>query len=807
MKTSKEPLRIDFSKGEVKRVTINGKAAAYTYDQDAIAIKPELLREGPTTLTITYKHPYSIDGSGLYRFTDPLDKKTYLYSQFETFDANQMFPNFDQPDLKAKFAIKVLAPKDWTVVSSVRETKSETAQSAQLWTFPETLPMSTYVFSLHAGPYKIWEDPKFRIPLRLMARQSLAQYVRPDEWLEWTRFGFNFFEKKFGTPYPFFKYDQIIVPDFNAGAMENVAAVTFSERYIVKGERSTRTKEGNFSVLLHEMAHMWFGDLVTMTWWDDLWLNESFATYAASMAMASHPDYPHAWVNFHGQKRWGYETDRLSTTHPIVADVADTDVAGSNFDGITYGKGASFLKLLAFRVGEEDFAAGLKDYFKAHAFGNTTVGDLLKALETKPDLKLQEFAKPWLHTAGLNSVEFRAVCTKDAKLDALEILQTAPDQHPVLRQHSMNYALYGDAGNADQWSPYHTARVDYAGPKTIVKLTESLPCPILIVPNSSDDDFVKIVWPLDQLARIQSNLRRIADPLQRALFWDSLGFALDDGDANLEDAIRFAGEQVTEEHNYAVLMSIQSFISDHLVARFANFGDKALRIRLAKQLIVPFQKMLSNTKTAKDFRHFAFDLYIPLLGLSEDKETLALIYQKKIIFPEFTLDQPRRWMVLKQLAALRDPRTHAWARSEPDKSDDGALQRLAIEASLLPYAQKTALVQKLISPESHLSRAQVRATFANLFPPQQYDESLAFETTYLKNLPAIHKHPQEFMRSAYLFSLLPEACEEAKDLALIAQLQTIEWAANIQQDILERADTLKYCRTVRAHTAASKQDI
>ncbi|RYZ57157.1 MAG: aminopeptidase N [Proteobacteria bacterium] len=803
-KASKEPLRIDFSKGEVKALAINGKKAVFSYDKEAIVLKPGLLSEGPNKITVSYRHPYSIDGSGLYRFTDPEDKRTYLYSQFETFDANQMLPNFDQPDLKAKFTLKVLAPKDWTVVSAVRENKIDVQKSARLWTFPESLPISSYVFSLHAGPYKIWEDSKFRIPLRVMARQSLAQYVKPEEWLNWTRFGFDFFEKTFGTPYPFLKYDQILVPDFNAGAMENVAAVTYNERFAPKGERSARAIERNFSTLLHEMAHMWFGDLVTMKWWDDLWLNESFATYAAAWALESHPDYKHAWVSFHQEKNWGYYADRLTTTHPIVADIADTDVAGSTFDGITYGKGASWLKLLAFRVGEDNFKAGLKAYFSKHAFGNSTVNDLMASLEIDPKLKLAEFSKSWLHTAGLNSIEVRANCSKDAKLESLEVLQTASTEHPDLRPHSMIVALYAEPGSADQWLPYKTVRVDYESAKTTVPVEGSLACPSLVMPNATDDDFVKIVWPSEQLPRIQGDLERIADPIHRTLFWEHLGWALDDGQIPLEDAIRFTVDHLPLEKNYAVLMNIQDFLQNHVIDRLAEFSDKEARSRYAKTLAQPFEKMLVDSQTAKDFRLLAFDFYIPLLSMSGDKEALAKILEKKTVWPEFKLDQPSRWLVLKNLATLNDPRVSSWAKLEKtkDKSDEGALQLLGIEASLLSDARKAALIQSIVDSKSTPSRAQVRASFQNIFPAAQSDSRKAFREVYLKTLPKLSKHKEEFLRSSYLLALLPSACDES-DESLFTEILKIDWPAYVKQDLLEKRDNLRYCRTIRTNAAAA----
>jgi aminopeptidase N len=244
-----------------------------------------------------------------------------------------MFPNFDQPDLKASYQLKVKVPKSWTVVSSVRESKVTAAGEKAVWEFPETQKFSTYLFALHAGPYQVWEDKPFRYPLRIMARQSLAQYMPVDQWFKATRHGFDFLDKYMGYAYPFGKYDQVVVPDFNAGAMENVAAVTFSERFLVRGKRTEADEQALAGTIQHEMAHMWSGNLVTMNWWNDLWLNESFATYAATLTMAADPRFPNTWIGFHRSKSGAYYQDQLVTTHPIVADVPDT--MSTKFDGIT----------------------------------------------------------------------------------------------------------------------------------------------------------------------------------------------------------------------------------------------------------------------------------------------------------------------------------------------------------------------------------------------------------------------------------------------------------------------------------------
>ena len=341
---------------------------------------------GHNVLVVDADCTYSNTGEGLHRFVDPVDGEVYLYSQFETADAKRMFACFDQPDLKATFDIMVTAPLDWRVISNGATGHVHGEGDAHAHTFVTTPRMSTYLVALIAGPYAHWSDTYSDehgdIPLGLYCRKSLAEFMDDERLFTQTKQGFGFYHNNFGVPYAFGKYDQLFVPEFNAGAMENAGAVTFLEDYVFRSKVTRASYERRAETVLHEMAHMWFGDLVTMQWWDDLWLNESFATFASVLCQAEATEFTEAWTTFANvEKSWAYRQDQLPSTHPVAADIPDLAAVEVNFDGITYAKGASVLKQLVAYVGLEEFLAGLRDYFRDHAFGNATFGDLLGALE------------------------------------------------------------------------------------------------------------------------------------------------------------------------------------------------------------------------------------------------------------------------------------------------------------------------------------------------------------------------------------------------------------------------------------------
>ncbi|MDQ4115628.1 MAG: aminopeptidase N, partial [Actinomycetota bacterium] len=375
---------IDWVGDGMSSAELNGTALDVSgYSEDEGLTLPGLAADNALRIVATGR--YTNTGEGLHRFVDPVDDAVYLYSQFETADCKRLFPCFDQPDLKARYTLTVTAAPDWKVVSNTLAER-ETAGPAVVHRFATSEILSTYLVALIAGPYASWHDTYrdewAEIPLGIYCRSSLAPHMDHERIFTETRQGFDFYHRNFGFPYPFGKYDQLFVPEFNAGAMENAGAVTFLEDYVFRS-RVTRTNyERRAETILHEMAHMWFGDLVTMRWWDDLWLNESFATYMSVLAQATATRWTGAWTTFaNTEKTWAYRQDQLPSTHPIAADMVDIDAVKVNFDGITYAKGASVLKQLVAYVGLEPFLAGLRDYFRTHAWDNATFDDLLGALE------------------------------------------------------------------------------------------------------------------------------------------------------------------------------------------------------------------------------------------------------------------------------------------------------------------------------------------------------------------------------------------------------------------------------------------
>ena len=372
---------IDLAADRVRGASLNGHELDVSGYDESAGIPLRGLQEN-NVLVVDVDCRYSNTGEGLHRFVDPVDNETYLYSQFETADAKRMFACFDQPDLKATFDLRVIAPGHWKVISNGATMSVSETDGAGVHTFAATPRMSTYLVALIAGPYAEWKDTYTddhgEIPLGIYCRASLAKYMDAERLFTQTKQGFGFYHKNFHIPYAFGKYDQLFVPEFNAGAMENAGAVTFLEDYVFRSKVTRASYERRAETVLHEMAHMWFGDLVTMTWWDDLWLNESFATFASVLCQSEATEFTEAWTTFaNADKSWAYRQDQLPSTHPVAADIPDLAAIEVNFDGITYAKGASVLKQLVAYVGRDEFLAGLRDYFRAHEFANATFDDLL----------------------------------------------------------------------------------------------------------------------------------------------------------------------------------------------------------------------------------------------------------------------------------------------------------------------------------------------------------------------------------------------------------------------------------------------
>jgi aminopeptidase N len=524
---------VDLIAPAVHEVILNGRAldVAEVVSTGRIAL-PELAAHNE--LTVVADAAYMHTGEGLHRFVDPVDDRTYLYTQFEVADARRVFCCFDQPDLKATFALTVTAPSDWQVVSvsptpdPVPATGSgdgsgDGSGGVSVWQFAPTPRLSTYVTALVAGPYHVVRGELTSVdgrvvPLGVFCRSSLAQYVDAENVLDVTRAGFAHFERLFDLPYPFAKYDQLFVPEFNAGAMENAGAVTITDTYVFRSKVPEALIERRALTILHELAHMWFGDLVTMRWWDDLWLNESFAEYASTRCQAETTRWTTAWTTFlSAEKSWAYRQDQLASTHPIVADIRDLNDVEVNFDGITYAKGASVLKQLVHWVGTTDFDEGLRRYFREHAWGNTTLADLLVRLEETSGRDLDAWAKVWLQQAGVTTLRPRVETAPDGTITALSVVQEAPADHPTLRPHRLAVGGYDLVDGV----LVRTRRVelDVAGEVTGVPELVGVPRPALLLVNDDDLAYCKIRLDDVSMAAAVEHLAHFADSLPRTLVW------------------------------------------------------------------------------------------------------------------------------------------------------------------------------------------------------------------------------------------------------------------------------------------------
>jgi aminopeptidase N len=511
----------DLVGADVREITLNGRPVDLAAYSDSRIALDRL--EADNELRVVAECPYSRSGEGLHRFVDPVDKLVYCYTQFEVPDARRVFATFEQPDLKASFTFHVTAPSRWEVVSnSPTPEPVDLGMGTSVWHFEPTPRLSTYITALVAGDYAVVRDTyngrRGEIPLGIYLRQSLQQYLDADDILEVTKQGFAYFEDAFDMAYPFGKYDQLFVPEYNMGAMENAACVTFRDEYVFRSRQTRAAYEGRANTILHEMAHMWFGDLVTMKWWDDLWLNESFAEWASHQASTDATQYDEAWTNFcNGRKTWAYRQDQLPSTHPIAADNYDLEAVEVNFDGITYAKGASALRQLVAWVGQDQFFAGLRTYFNRHAYGNTELTDLLKALEETSGRDLGAWTKEWLQTSGVNTVRPVFEVDDDGRFTSFVIEQTAHPEFPTLRRHRLAIGLYDLEG--DRLIRRSSTETDVAGHETAVADLVGERQPDLVLLNDKDLTYAKVRLDPRSLATLVAHIDAFSASLPRALSW------------------------------------------------------------------------------------------------------------------------------------------------------------------------------------------------------------------------------------------------------------------------------------------------
>ncbi len=713
LSNANQPLTVDFVDGEVLAVRVNGKKVAADYNGNFITLAAQDLAVGRQSLEIHYRHTYVRNGQGLHWFRDTEDGSSYLYTQFEVWSFNKVFPGFDQPDLKASFRLDVEVPASWTVVTAERENRIvDLGNNRRRWYFPDTQAFSTYLFSLHAGPYQVWEEPEpFRIPLRLFARKSYAQYVNAEEWFRVTRQGLDYFENYFAYPYPFSKYDQLLVPEFNFGAMENVGAVTFGEFLQPRREQNYHDRRRMAVVVMHEMAHQWFGNLVTMRWWDDIWLNESFAEWMGSLATAKATEYKDAMVDFStDSKSWGYEEDQAATTHPVVQNIPNTDVVMSNMDGITYAKGAAVLMQLQYLLGGDTFELGVAEYFARHAWQNTSLYDFIGSLSEVAQRDLDGWTQDWLMKEGVNALSVDYACA-DEHITQFDLLQAPANVSGAVREHRLDLLLLDKSGERRLVNAHITAA------KNAIADAMGLPCPAFILPNVSDYTFTKILLDKNSVAFVRDNHDLFTSAVERGMIWRSLWESVQAGQLSPLDFIDLATTYLADENEVSLLRA-QTYFLRRVYAYLENhdelFPERDALAPVARRRLENFAYQ-NYLATDGGIKQRWFEVWLTYLHSPEQLANL------KKMLRENTLALDHQWMAVGILMRVGDEEGLYWIEQVKtrDKSADAQASEWVALAQRPDLTVKQEWIKQARNPESGYSFTQMRGVLNLLFPVGQ----------------------------------------------------------------------------------------
>jgi aminopeptidase N len=751
---------IDLAAETVRSATLNGRDLDVSAYNESTGIALTGLAER-NIVVVDADCLYSHTGEGLHRFVDPVDNEVYLYSQFETADAKRMFACFDQPDLKATFDLSVTASQHWHVVSNGAALGIDGGVHA----FATTPRMSTYLVALIAGPYARWDDTYSdeygEIPLGIFCRATLAEFMDADRLFTETKQGFGFYHKNFGVPYAFGKYDQLFVPEFNAGAMENAGAVTFLEDYVFRSKVTRASYERRAETVLHEMAHMWFGDLVTMRWWDDLWLNESFATFASVLCQSEATEFTQAWTTFaNTEKSWAYRQDQLPTTHPVAADIPDLAAVEVNFDGITYAKGASVLKQLVAYVGLEHFLAGLRDYFRAHAFGNATFDDLLTALEKASGRDLSDWGRQWLKTTGLNTLRPDFDVDEQGRFTRFALAQSGAEPGAgETRVHRLAVGIYDDDG-AGRLVRVHREELDISGASTEVPALANVSRGKLILVN--DDDLTYCSLRLDPES-LQTALHRIADiaePLPRTLVWSAAWEMTRDAELRARDFVSLVSGGVQAETEVGVaqrlLLQAQTALGAYADPDWARsdgwpaFADRLLELARGAQEGSDHQLAFVNAlcTSVLSTRHVV--VLADLLDHDPAESGLAGL----------SIDTDLRWRIVTALAAAGDidgdgPET-PFIDAEVQRDPTAAGKRYGAQASAArPQVAVKEKAWTQVTEDDTLPNTVGRSIIAGFVEPGQSELLKPFGARYFAAISGIWERRSSEVAQTVVVGLYP----------------------------------------------------
>ena len=729
---------VDLIAETVHEITLNGTAVdpATAYADGRITLSGLAAQN---ELRVVADCAYA-DGGGLQRSEDLTDGRVYVYTHFEPADARRVYANFEQPDLKAEFTFQVTAPDRWIVFSNQPAPEPEPAAGrpgSAVWHFPATPRISTYLTVLAAGEFHVVRETHTTpsgqvIPLGLACRQSMLAYLDTGDLFTITRQGFDYYTELFGLPYPFAKYDQVFVPD-SGGAMENVGCVTITESLMFRSKVTEAMYEQRAMVILHEMAHMWFGDLVTMKWWDDLWLNESFAELCGFQSAAEATRFTDSWTTFcGGLKAGGYQADQQPSTHPIAADVPTLSEAQANFDAISYAKGASVLKSLVSYLGRDAFFAGVRAYLTAHGWGNATLADLLGALESSSGRSLTEWSKAWLETAGPNTLRPEFTVDADGAFTSFAVLQEAPPGQPTLRLHHIAIGLY-ERDRDGALVRTHQVQADLTGARTEVPGLTGQPQPDLILLNDDDLDYAIIRFDARSLATLTESIGRFSDGLARTICWTSVVDMTGQAELSVPAFAAMLAAGMGSESSVSVLRELTGHAS-----QFLDFASDPASVRdVKRRLAAEALRLLHGAPPGSDHQ-LAWAQMLGWTATAPDQlDLLAGLLDGSEVIEGLTIDTELRWRLLRRLAAMgRAGDAQIDAELARDHTNAGQRHAAACRASV-PDAEHKAAAWQSLTGGSGLGIEEVVETGYGFNRMEQADLLAGFTEKFFSQLPEI----------------------------------------------------------------------
>ena len=783
-----ESLFLDFRGGTIERLVVNGGAIEPDWTGYRLTLPADLV-SGAMSVRIVYVNDYDDTGDGFHRFVDPEDGQEYVYTNFEPYEAHRLYPCFDQPDIKATYRFTVTAPADWVVLANSPEAELTDADGGRkTHRFDQTEVFSTYLTALVCGPYVQRRLQHGSLDMGLYARRSMDKYLEEQaaEILEITAQGMDFYSQLFDQPYPFSKYDQVFVPEYNSGAMENVGCVTYNELYLFRDKATDNERMDRAETFLHELAHMWFGNLVTMRWWDNLWLNESFATYISYVAMTEATRFTNAWKVFNSDiKRWAYQQDQLPTTHPISGRAADTEIAFLIFDGITYGKGASVLKQLVKYIGRDAFRDGMRLYFRRHAWSNATLADFMGCLEESSGMSLREWSEKWLETASVNTLSARWTSV-DGTIKSFTMDQAASEQFPTLRPHALEIGFGSEVAGRLQMTATVPASID--GPRTNLADIVGMPEPELVFPNYGDHAYAKIDLDDKSLDYVRSGLDRVDDDLLRNLLWASLWEMVRDCRIKSTDYLAICRTQLPNERD----LDIVGVVLERVAMTLVRYVPESRRLAEAHEWFELALSCVAKTDTADAEVAWARSA-IRAAASPDDVARLARIVDGQESLGKFEFDQEMRWAISVRAIAhgLPDADRLLAQQAKLDPSDRGRRAMLQAEAAR-PTAESKQRTWDLINGDGYGSFHLTRAAMLGFFWAHQEDVLAPYVGKFFGRVREIFEDRDHPFARAYIQSLYPayradpQVLDESRKL--IAQLNGS--LPTLSRQLAEHADEL-----------------